>query len=296
MSISISQKRKKFKELLHSNNVLIAPGIYDAYGAKLVENAGFQAAYITGNGVSASLLGHPDIGQVDLTMMSDHARRIASCIDIPVICDADTGYGGMFNIQRTIEEFEATGICAIHIEDQSFPKRCAQFDGARTVLDFNDAVRQIKAAIQSRSDDQFMIIARTDCAASLGLDHAIERAKAFVAEGADAIFVELKPSEDAIEKIKKIKESVNTICLFNVDVGGAVSELKANEMKSIGIDIAIHPSLGRGIFGFAMQAALAKLKSTGNLSELKNQMLSGKEYNHALGLEDFENWEKQLFS
>ena len=295
MSLSIPEKRKQFKELLKSNEVIVAPGVYDAYGAKLVENAGFLATYITGNGVSASLLGHPDIGQVDLTLMSSHARRIASCIDIPVICDADTGYGGLFNIQRTIEEFEASGVCAIHIEDQNFPKRWAQFEGARTVLDFKDAIHQIKAAVQSRSDHDFMIIARTDCAASFGLDHAIERARAFVSEGADAVFVELKPSPDAIAKIKKIKESVSTTCLFNVDVGGAVSELKASEMKSIGIDIAIHPSLGRGIFGFAMQNALLNLRATGNLSQLKSQMFSGNDYNAALGLHDFENWEKQFF-
>jgi 2,3-dimethylmalate lyase len=274
--------------------VLIAPGIYDAYGAKLIENAGFKAAYITGNGVSATLLGHPDIGQIDLSLMASHARRIAACVDIPVICDADTGYGGVFNIQRTVEEFEASGICAIHIEDQSFPKRCAQFAGARTVLDFKDAVSQIKAAVQSRNDEDFAIIARTDCAASLGLDHAIQRAQAFVAEGADAVFVELKPSTDALAQIKKIKASVNTITLFNVDVGGAISELKAAEMKSMGIDIAIHPSLARGIFGYAMQQALENLKISGNIATLKNQMLSGQAYNQTLGLEYFENWEKQF--
>jgi 2-methylisocitrate lyase-like PEP mutase family enzyme len=295
MSLSPQQKRRNLQQLLGGSEVVIAPGIYDAYGAKLVSNADFSAVYLTGNGVSASLLGHPDIGQVDLTMMADHARRIAACTDLPLICDADTGYGGVFNIQRTIQEFEASGACAIHIEDQRFPKRCAQFEGARTVLDFKDAVQQIKAATASRQDEQFMIIARTDSAASLGLDHAIERAKAFIAEGANAVFVELKPSADAIDQIRRIKDAVQSTCMFNVDVGGAISAVKASEMKSLGIDIAIHPSLGRGIFGYAMQQALSNLKLNGNLSALKNSMLSSAQYNAALGLEEFEAWEKKFF-
>jgi 2-methylisocitrate lyase-like PEP mutase family enzyme len=294
MSLSPQTKRKLLRQLIQAPEALIAPGIYDAFGAKLVSNAGFSAAYLTGNGVSASLLGHPDIGQVDLTLMTDHARRIALSIDIPLICDADTGYGGVFNIQRTVQEFEAAGVGAIHIEDQRFPKRCAQFDGARDVLSFNEAMNQIKAAVKSRVDAEMMIIARTDCAASQGIDQAIERARAFVAEGADAVFVELKPSPSALDFVRQIKDRVQTTCLFNVDVGGGISELKASDMKSSGIDIAIHPSLGRGIFGFAMKTALEELKQFGNISPLKERMFSGSEYNQSLDLASFEEWEKQF--
>jgi 2-methylisocitrate lyase-like PEP mutase family enzyme len=295
MNVSPGMKRQQLRQLINGIDAVIAPGIYDAYGAKLVTNAGFSAVYLTGNGVSASLLGHPDIGQVDLTLMADHARRIAACTHLPLICDADTGYGGIFNIQRTVQEFEAAGVSAIHIEDQRFPKRCAQFEGARSVLDFKEAINQIKAATSSRVDGSLMIIARTDCAASLGLDHAIERAKAFITEGADAVFVELKPSPNALEMIRRIKDEVQSTCLFNVDVGGAVSELKASQMKSLGIDIAIHPSLGRGIFGYAMQQALTELKSSGNIAGLRQNMLSGPQYNASLGLADFEAWEKKFF-
>jgi len=295
MNVSPGMKRQQLRQLINGIDAVIAPGIYDAYGAKLVTNAGFSAVYLTGNGVSASLLGHPDIGQVDLTLMADHARRIAACTHLPLICDADTGYGGIFNIQRTVQEFEAAGVSAIHIEDQRFPKRCAQFEGARSVLDFKEAINQIKAATSSRVDGSLMIIARTDCAASLGLDHAIERAKAFITEGADAVFVELKPSPNALEMIRRIKDEVQSTCLFNVDVGGAVSELKASQMKSLGIDIAIHPSLGRCIFGYAMQQALTELKSSGNIAGLRQNMLSGPQYNASLGLADFEAWEKKFF-
>jgi 2-methylisocitrate lyase-like PEP mutase family enzyme len=295
MNLSPAHKRQQLRQLIQSTDAVIAPGIYDAYGAKLVTNAGFAAVYLTGNGVSASLLGHPDIGQVDLTLIADHARRIAACTHLPLICDADTGYGGLFNIQRTVQEFEAAGVSAIHIEDQRFPKRCAQFEGARTVLDFKEAVNQIKAASLSRVDDNFMIIARTDCAASLGLDHAIERARAFITEGADAVFVELKPSPNAVEMIRRIKDEVKSTCMFNVDVGGTVSELKAAQMKSLGIDIAIHPSLGRGIFGYAMQQALTELKSSGSIAGLRHSMLTSSQYNAALGLANFEEWEKKFF-
>ncbi len=291
---SAHQKRQALRHLMTQQETLIAPGIYDGYGAKLVENAGFAAVYMTGNGVSASLLGKPDIGQVDLTLMTDHARRVAHSINVPLICDADTGYGGVFNIQRTIEEFEASGVSGIHIEDQTFPKRCAQFEGARTVLDRPAAISQIQAAVASRVDSSFMIIARTDCAESLGLDEAILRAKIFIAEGADAVFVELKPHPDTLAKISRIKAEVNATCLYNLDVGGPISQLKASEMKSLGIDIGIRPGLARGVFGFAMSQALNSLKVHENLQEMQSQIWSGKQYNTALGLAELEEWEKKF--
>lgn len=291
---SALQKRQELRHLMAQDQTLIAPGIYDGYGAKLVENAGFAAVYMTGNGVSASLLGKPDIGQVDLTLMTDHARRVAHSINVPLICDADTGYGGVFNIQRTIEEFEASGVSAIHIEDQLFPKRCAQFEGARKVLDRKEAVTQIQAAVASRVDSNFMIIARTDCAESLGLDEAILRAKIFISEGADAVFVELKPHLDTLARIASVKEQVNATCLYNLDVGGPISQLKSSDMKALGIDIGIRPNLARGIFGYALSQALNSLKEYENLQLLQNQMWSGKEYNTALGLTAMEDWEKKF--
>src|SRR5688572_8390091 len=130
--------RKKLRARLAKGAVVIAPGIYDAYGARLVEQAGFEAAYMTGNGVSASLLGRPDVGLVDLTLITDHARRVASCVDIPLICDADTGYGNAVNVRRTIQEFEAAGVAAIHIEDQVSPKRCGQLPGAPPVIELEE--------------------------------------------------------------------------------------------------------------------------------------------------------------
>jgi 2-methylisocitrate lyase-like PEP mutase family enzyme len=296
MNLTPQQKRQKLRQLISGDAVLVAPGIYDAYGARMVQNAGFQAVYMTGNGVSASLLGTPDIGQVDLTLISDHARRIAACIQVPLICDADTGYGGVLNIKRTVAEFEAAGVAAIHIEDQTFPKQCAQFEGARTVLPFDTAVAHIRAAVAAKSDRDFMIIARTDSVGAFGLDEGIRRAKAFIAAGADAVFVELKPHPDAVKMIQRIKQELNAPCLYNVDVGGPISVLKASECKSLGIDIAIHPSLARGVFGFAMQAALGHLQDKQLLGSYTDHMFTSSQYNQALGLDEIQKWEEQILT
>jgi 2-methylisocitrate lyase-like PEP mutase family enzyme len=294
--LTATLKRQQLRKLLQQTKALIAPGIYDGYGARMVQNAGFEAAYMTGNGVSAALLGTPDIGQVDLTLMSDHARRIAACINIPLICDADTGYGGVLNIKRTIAEFEAAGVAAIHIEDQTFPKQCAQFSGARSVLNFAEAVSHIKAAVAARADQQMVLIARTDSASSLGLDEAIQRAKAFVAAGADAVFVELKANPDALAMIQLVKQEVKAPCLFNVDVGGPISQLKASDLKSHGIDIAIHPTLARGIFGHAMQLALKHLQVNEKLSDYADHLLNPAEYSEILGLSEIQAWEASLIA
>jgi 2-methylisocitrate lyase-like PEP mutase family enzyme len=293
-AITPTQKRQHLRKLLEESKAVVAPGIYDGYGARMVQNAGFPAAYMTGNGVSATLLGTPDIGQIDLTLMSDHARRVAACIEIPLICDADTGYGGVLNIKRTITEFEAAGVAAIHIEDQTFPKQCAQFPGARSVLSFNEALSHIKAAVSARTDSLMMLIARTDSAGHFGLDEAIKRAQAFIAAGADAVFVELKANPDALNMIRTIKQEVKAPCLFNVDVGGPISQLKASEFKSHGIDIAIHPSLARGVFGHAMQSALKHLESAENLGDYTENMFSSAQYNEALGLSEVQAWESKF--
>ena len=176
--------------------MLVAPGIYDAYGALFVEQAGFEAAYMTGNGVSASLLGRPDVGLVDLTLFAAHAHRAAACVDIPLICDADTGYGNAVNVQHTVREFEAAGVAAIHLEDQVLPKRCGHLPGSRPVVELSEHVGKIEAAIAARRDPDFIIIARTDAAAGHGLDEAIRRGKAYREAGADVVFVELKSSPD----------------------------------------------------------------------------------------------------
>ena len=285
--------RKRLRARLTSGPLIVAPGIYDAYGARFVEQAGFEAVYMTGNGVSASLLGRPDVGLVDLTLIASHARRVAACVDIPLICDADTGYGNAVNVRRTVEEFEAAGVAAIHIEDQLSPKRCGQLPGARPVIVLGEAVGKIEAAVAARRDPDFIIIARTDSADGHGLDEAIRRVKAYVKAGADVAFVELKSSPTLLDDLKRVASEVAAPCFVNVDGGGKLGELTAAEIEQLGLRIAIYPGLARGAAGFAIREALGALKSDGNIRAVRGRMLSSQEYNEALGLSDIEAWERK---
>jgi 2-methylisocitrate lyase-like PEP mutase family enzyme len=285
--------RQRLRKRLTKGPVIIAPGIYDAYGARLVEQGGFEATYMTGNGVSASLLGRPDVGLVDLTMITSHARRVAAAVDIPLICDADTGYGNAVNVRRTVEEFEAAGVAAIHIEDQASPKRCGQLPGARPVIELAEAVGKIEAAIAARRDPDFIIIARTDAAEAHGLDEAIRRARAFRKAGADVLFVEMKSGPRILEDLKRVTAAVDAPCLVNMGAGGKLDELDAKGIDRLGLRIAIYPGLERAAAGFAIREALAVLKKDGNTGALRGRMLGLREYNQVLKLAEIEEWEEK---
>lgn len=274
--------------------MIVAPGIYDAYGARLVEQAGFDAVYMTGNGVSASLLGQPDVGLVDLTLFAAHAHRAAACIDIPLICDADTGYGNAVNVRHTVREFESAGVAAIHIEDQVAPKRCGHLPGSRPVVSMAEHVGKIEAAVAARRDPDFIIIARTDAAGGLGLDEAIRRGQAYRKAGADVVFVELKNSPTILEDLRRVTAESGAPCLVNIDGGGKLGELTVPEIEQLGFRVAIFPGLGRAIAGYAMREALQTLKRDGNTQAVRSRMLSLKEYNDVLGLGDVEDWEKRF--
>jgi 2-methylisocitrate lyase-like PEP mutase family enzyme len=273
--------------------MVVAPGIYDAYGARLVQQAGYEAVYMTGNGVSASLLGQPDVGMVDLTLFAAHAHRAAACVDIPLICDADTGYGNAVNVRHTVREFEAAGVAAIHIEDQVAPKRCGHLPGSRPVVSLAEHAGKIEAAVAARRDPDFIIIARTDAATGLGLDEAIRRGQAYRKAGADVVFVELKNSPTILEDLRRVTAESGAPCLVNIDGGGRLGELTVPEIEGLGFRIAIFPGLGRAIAGFAMREALGALQRDGSLDAVRSRMLSLKEYNAVLGLDDVEAWEKR---
>jgi 2-methylisocitrate lyase-like PEP mutase family enzyme len=285
--------RQRLRARLTSGPLLVAPGIYDAFGARLVEQAGFEAVYMTGNGVSASLLGRPDVGLVDLTLFTQHAHHASACVSIPLICDADTGYGNAVNVRHTVREYEAAGVAAIHIEDQVAPKRCGHLPGSRPVIELAEAAKKIEAAVAARSDPDFIIIARTDSAAGLGLDDAIHRVQTFRKAGADVLFVELKTSPTILEDMKRVTSSVDGPCLVNIDGGGKLGELSAAEIEKLGFRIAIFPGLARNAAGFAIREAINTLKRDGNTKALSDRMLTMKEYNQVLELGDVEEWEKK---
>lgn len=285
--------RQRLRARLNSGSLTVAPGIYDAYGARLVEQAGFEAVYMTGNGVSACLLGRPDVGLIDLTLFAAHAHRAAACVDIPLICDADTGYGNAVNIKRTVEEFESAGVAAIHIEDQMAPKRCGHLPGSRPVVSLEEHVGKIEAALAARRDPDFIIIARTDAASGLGLDEAIRRGKAYCDAGADVIFVELKTSATIIEDMRRVTSEIAAPCLVNIDGGGILGALSAVEIADLGFRIAIYPGLERYAAGYATREALTALKHDGTIAAVRDRMLTMREYNEILGLGDVEQWEKK---
>jgi 2-methylisocitrate lyase-like PEP mutase family enzyme len=225
--------------------------------------------------------------------MTSQAHRITACVDIPVISDADTGYGNAVNVRHTVREFEAAGVAAIHLEDQASPKRCGQLPGARPVIGLAEAIGKIEAAAAARRDPDFVIIARTDAAEAHGLDEAIRRGKAFHKAGADVIFVEMKAGPTVLEDFKRVTSEVGAPCLVNMGAGGRLDELDAAGLGRLGLRIAIYPGLERAVAGFAIQEALAVLKKDGNTGALRNRMLSLKEYNEALKLDEVEEWEKK---
>jgi 2-methylisocitrate lyase-like PEP mutase family enzyme len=290
MTTSVKQR---FRARINQGPLIIAPGIYDAYGARLAEQAGFEAVYMTGNGVSASLLGWPDVGLVDLTLLTQQAHRAAACVNIPVICDADTGYGNAVNVRHTVREFEAAGVAAIHIEDQAAPKRCGHLPGSRPVISMGVAVGKIEAAVAARRDPNFTIIARTDAAAGHGLDDAIKRVQAFQQAGADVLFVELKTGATILDDMKRITESVDAPCLVNIDGGGKLGGLTAAQIELLGFRIAIYPGLERYAAGFAIREALAALKRDGTTKAVSDRMFNMQEYNQVLNLSHIEEWERR---
>jgi 2,3-dimethylmalate lyase len=295
--VKTESKRSRLRRRLTEGPVIIAPGIYDAYGARLAEQAGFEAVYMTGNGVSASLLGRPDVGLIDLTLFASHAHRAAACVEIPLICDADTGYGNAVNVRRTVEEFEAAGVSAIHLEDQVAPKRCGHLPGSRPVVSMAEHAGKIEAAIAARRDGDFIIIARTDAAAGMGLDEAIRRGKAYRSAGADVVFVELKGSPHLLEDMKRITAEIDAPCLFNVEEGGGnVGALTVEDLDRLGFRIGIFPGLARYAAGYAIREALNVLKSDGSTKRARSRMLDFREYNEVLGLSEVEVWEQRFMS
>jgi len=246
-----------FRALLSRPGLIIAPGAYDALTARLVEQAGFPLVYMTGAGTAAAR-GFPDYGLVTLTEMAENAGVLARSVAVPVLADADTGYGNELNVTRTVREFESRGVAGIHLEDQVAPKRCGHLDG-KAVIDRDSFVSKIRAAVAARRDPDFVIIARTDAVAVHGLDDAIERANAALAAGADLAFVEAPPSVDDVAAIPR---RVDGPCLLNLVPGGKTPITDLEQVAAMGYRIVILPSLLIGAAVVACDAALSSLAHT----------------------------------
>ena len=248
----------RFRALMRQDGMIVAPGAYDGITAKLIEQAGFNAVYMTGAGTAATT-GYPDFGLVTMTEMVDNARRIAAAVKVPVIADADTGYGNELNVFRTVREYERAGVAGIHIEDQGFPKKCGHLDN-KEIIPREDYIAKIKAADAARPSPDFIIIARTDSRAVAGLDEAVQRANAALAAGADIAFVEAPQTLEEVEAVPKL---VKGPCLLNVVWGGKTPNIELSRAEAAGYKLAILPGLlMKSIVGICDQM-LAELKATG---------------------------------
>jgi len=266
--------------LFAEKKLVVAPGAHDALTARIIEKSGFKAIYMTGYGQAASHLGCPDVGLLTLTEMVDRARNIAACVDIPVIADADTGFGNAVNVQRTIREYEAAGVAAIQLEDQVSPKRCGHMLG-REVINMAEMVGKIKAAVDARRDEGMMIIARTDARTVHGIDEALARGKAYEEAGADIVFIE---SPENVEEMRRINKEINVLTLANMVEGGRTPLLPNDELESLGFDLVIYPTASTYMTSKAMLDLMTHLMQQGTTKGMMDKMVTFSEFNELIGL------------
>ncbi|CAN5732651.1 isocitrate lyase/PEP mutase family protein [soil metagenome] len=248
----------KFSAMLKSGKMIVAPGAIDCITGKLIDQSGFEAAYMTGAGTSATL-GYPDYGLITMSEMVGNASRIANSISIPLISDSDTGFGNELNVFRTVQEFERAGVAAIHIEDQVFPKKCGHLEG-KELVSREDFVAKIRAAAAAKRTPDFTIIARTDARAVAGFDEAIARARLALANGADAVFVEAPQTMEEVEKVPKL---IKGPCLLNMVRGGKTPEIPLADAERMGYTISILPGLLLGNIIAICDQTLAETKRLG---------------------------------
>ena len=270
---------------------LLAPGAYDSLSARLIEQAGFEVVYMTGFGTSASLLGRPDVGLLSFGEMVDNARRIAHAVDVPVIADADNGYGSPINVIRTVQEYEAAGIAAIHIEDQVAPKKCGHMQD-KHVVEVEEMVQKVRAAVEARRSDDFLIIARTDAPAVEGLDRALERARRYREAGADVLFVEAPESEDEVVAVAKAFPDVPL--LLNWAEGGKTPPLSRERLQELGYRLILFPLSALFIATHAMRENLAQLRIHGSPLPIMDRLTGFQEFLDIVGLPEIRELDRRF--
>jgi len=275
--------------MLKEKGPLVIPGVYDAMSAKIAEKTGFKAMFQTGYGTSATLFGMPDYGFISSTETIDNARRICSAVSVPVIVDADTGYGNALSVWKLVKELESAGASGIFLEDQRWPKRCGHMQG-KEVISQEEYAEKLGAAIDARSSKNFIIVARTDARASEGLDAAIERGIYNKKLGADAIFIEAPKS---VKEMKKIGRSINAPLVANMIEGGATPISSAENLYKMGFKIILYPLSVLFANTFATINILNELKKAGTTTKLKNKLVSFDQFNDLVELRKFRRLEKK---
>jgi 2-methylisocitrate lyase-like PEP mutase family enzyme len=271
------------KDRLHQGPALLAPGAYDALSALLVEQAGFEAIYMSGASISYTQIGRPDVGLMTATQVADTIGRVADRVSIPLIVDADTGFGNALNVQHTVRLFERMGARALQLEDQTAPKRCGHLAG-KELVSASEMVGKIKAAVDARKSDQTLIVARTDAIAVDGFEAALTRAHAYVEAGADVLFVEAPQS---LEQMEGICAALGHIPLLANMVEGGKTPLKTcDELSDMGFALVIAPGSMVRAHAFMAQAFLSELRANGSTSAFRDRMLNFNQINELLGLPD----------
>lgn len=281
----------RLRELLKRPGIVVAPGVYDCVSAKLAEGAGYEMVLLTGAGVAASLLGAPDVGLLTLTELVAQARNICQATSLPMLADAETGYGNAINVMRTVRELEAAGVAGLFIEDQVTPKRCGHFEG-KELISMEEMEGKIRAACEARRDPDLVLMARTDAREILGLDEAIRRARAYVAAGADMIFIE---APHTLEELRRIGQAVNVPQLANLVEGGKTPLASVAELEAMGFRVvSFSGSLQRAAI-WAMAEFLDVLKKEGSVASLyPGHVVSLGERSGLLGLPAFYELERRF--
>jgi 2,3-dimethylmalate lyase len=271
----------RLRALLDSGQTIVAPGAFDPLAARLVEEAGFPAVYMTGFGTSAALLGRPDVGLLTMTEMVGNAGRIAACVDVPVIADADTGYGNPLNVIRTVGAYEAAGVAGIHIEDQVAPKKCGHLEG-KLVIPAEEMAEKVRAAVEARTQSEFVIIARTDARAVEGLERSLQRGRMYREAGADVLFIEALTSDAEAEEAVRAFPGVPL--LFNWAEGGKTPPISLDRVKELGYRIVIFPVSTLLAATGAMRRILQEIARAGTPAAAMQELPTFAEFVDFIGL------------
>lgn len=279
---------KSIRKLVYDKSKpLVFPGVYDAITARIAQKAGFEAMFQTGYGTSAALLGMPDYGFIGSTETIENARRICKSVSVPVIVDADTGYGNPLSVWKLINELEAVGAAGIFLEDQKWPKRCGHMSG-KEVIAKEEYSEKLRAAVDARKSNDFVIVARTDARATEGLDDAIERGLLYKDIGADAIFVEAPKS---VDEMKKIGKSIKAPLVANMIEGGATPLLSSSELHKMGFNLILYPLSVLYANTFATMQILKELRKSGTTAKLKDKLVNFDQFNEIVELSKFKKME-----
>ena len=274
---------RELRRLLEGENLVMAPGAPDSLTARLIEQAGFPAVYMTGFAATATLIGCPDIGLLTQTEMTTHARNMVRATNLPVIADADTGYGGPANIERTVREYCQAGVAAIHFEDQAQPKRCGHMAGVKLVS-VEDMVCRLKCALEARDDGDLLIIGRTDACATVGIDEAVKRGQRYLDAGVDMLFVDaLKQINDAVA----LGKALDGRLIISMVEGNETAKLTPHELKQMGFSVALYPLSTLLRATRANRNLLADLKQNGTTQAQMNRMSTYSEFSEIVGLDHF---------